>query len=133
MTRVVCLVSLLVLSACGPAAVPVAVNDGYFHLNKSGTFTCPAQPVSIDGDRRDITLDGTCRQIRITGSRNDVVVYVPPNASIDVTGNRNTVVYRLIRAGAKPRWTNTGDSNELLRNSRAPWMRDRDWYQEQRK
>jgi hypothetical protein len=133
MTRISVMALLLLVTACqnnGPPPVPV--NDGYAHLyNKGGTLTCGSQPVSFDGSHADVTLEQSCPRVRVTGSHNDLVIYVPPNATIEVTGGHNTIVYRLIRPGARPKWINTGDENELVRNSRAPWERDHDWYKEQ--
>ena len=119
MKRFLSLLTLVTLADCGhPTPAPVGPgNDGWFHVTKSGTFTCPNQAVSVDGNRLSTTLDGECAVVRINGSHNDVVIYVRPAATIEVTGDRNTVVYRLIAPGPKPRWSNWGDSNQLLRNS----------------
>jgi hypothetical protein len=124
-------VAAAVLSGCATPPPPAPpVNDGFLHLDKRGTFSCNGQPVAYDGSHANVTLDTDCARIRVSGSHNDVVAYVVPNATIEVTGDRNTIVYRLLRAGPKPQWINRGDGNNLVRNSNAPWEQDHDWYQE---
>jgi hypothetical protein len=118
MRRLFIAASLFAMTACDPPIPPVNPNDGYWHLARSGTFTCPAMPISIDANRTDITLDGSCKGVRINGSRNDLVINVVPNATIEVNGNRNSVGYRPIVRGAKPRWINNGDRNQLTRSWR---------------
>ena len=111
---------------------PVDLNDGYTHLDGSGTFECSRRPVAFDGSHRDVVLQGGCTRVRVTGSHDDLTIYVEPGAAIEVTGIRDTIIYRLVRRGAAPQWINRGgDGNELIRNSRASWERDHDWYQEQ--
>jgi hypothetical protein len=121
----------LVLAGCIPPAPPVDLNDGFTHIGVAGLFDCGPQPVSIDGSHTDVTLQGRCRHVRITGWHDDVVLYVEPGSTIEVTGSHDDVVYRLLRRGPPPQWVNRGASNELIRNSRAPWEQDHDWYQEQ--
>ena len=111
--------------------VIVDFNDGYTHIAAGGTFECEGRPTAVDGSHKDVALKNNCRQVRISGSHDDVTVYVEPGASIEVTGMRDTVIYRLVRRGPPPRWVNLGEGNELLRNSRASWEQDHDWYQEQ--
>ncbi len=119
----------LLVAAC--VAPPVVnLNDGYTHIAGAGTFDCNGRPVAIDGSHRDVTLQGGCQRVRVAGSHVDLVVYVEPGATIEVTGSHDDIVYRLLRRGAPPRWFNQGDSNQLIRNSRAPWEQDHDWWQE---
>ena len=124
-------IGLVLLAGCVPVQPPVDLNDGYTHIGGGGTFDCGRLPVAVDGSRRDVVLQNGCTRVRVTGSHDDLTVYVEPGAAIEVTGIRDTVVYRLVRRGAAPQWIDRGVGNELLRNSRAPWERDHDWYQEQ--
>ncbi len=120
--------AMLAMAGCTPPPV-INVNDGFSHVAGAGTFSCNG-PTAVDGSHKDVTLEGACRTVRVTGSHVDLVAYVEPGATIEVTGSRDTVVYRLLRRGPPPRWLNRGDGNELIRNSRAPWEQDHDWYQE---
>jgi hypothetical protein len=108
----------------------VNLNDGYTHIAHAGTFDCDGQPVAVDVSHEHVDLKHGCGQIWIAGWYNTVTVYVDPGATIDVTGNRNTIVYRLLHRGKAPQWTDRGYNNELLRNSLAAWEQDHDWYQE---
>jgi hypothetical protein len=120
------------LAGCTPLPpVIVVANDGFEHQPFSGTFDCDGKPTALIGNRRTVTLEHGCRRIWVAGSNNDVIVYVEPGASIEVSGNRNSIVYRLIRRGPAPKWIDSGLRNELMRNSTASWERDHDWYQEQ--
>ena len=122
----------VLLSGCAPVP-PVVVNpnDGYTHIARAGTFDCEGQPMAVDAQRKTVVLRSDCRRVWIAGSNDDVIVYVDPGAAIEVTGVNDSVVYRLLRKGAAPKWTDRGLDNELLRNSLASWEQDHDWFQEQ--
>ena len=120
------------LAGCLPGP-PVVVNpdDGFTHIARGGTFDCQGQPIAVDAMHKDVVLRNDCRRVWIAGSHDDVIVYVDPGASIEVTGVGDSVVYRLLRRGAAPKWSDRGQDNELLRNSLASWEQDHDWYLEQ--
>ena len=121
----------MLLSGCVPVPAPVIdMNDGFTHIATGGTFECGGHPVAVDGSHKDVVLKAGCPRLRVNGSFNDVIVYVESGATIEVTGIRNRVIYRLTRRGTPPRWYDSGTSNELLRTSRASWEQDHDWYEE---
>ncbi len=124
------MVMALVLLAGCVRPQPVDLNDGYAHWAAGGTFECDGRPVAVDGSHRNVVLEAGCKRVRVTGSFDDVIVYVDPDGTVEITGIHDTVVYRLVRRGTAPRLINTGTSNELLRNSTASWEQDHDWYQE---
>ena len=123
--------AVVLLAGCVPEQPPVDLNDGYTHVSGSGTFDCGGRPMAVDGSHRDIVLQTNCRRIRVAGWHDDLTVYVEPGSSIEVTGSHDSIIYRLVRRGAAPQWTNRGTANELIRNARASWEQDHDWYQEQ--
>ncbi len=108
------------------------MNDGYLHTTQDGTIDCQGQPISLDGSHRDITLNGNCTRIRVTGSHVDLTAYIPPGARIELTGSSTDVVWRLTRRGPAPQLINTGSNNNFYRNSRLSSYQDHDWYQEQK-
>lgn len=124
---------LLLLAGCVPRPPAIVdLNDGYTHIAAGGTFDCDGRPVAVDSSHQDVVLQTGCRQVRVSGSHDDLIVYVEPGASIEVTGVLDRVIYRLVRRGAPPQWIDRGYyGNALLRNSRASWEQDHDWYQEQ--
>ena len=124
---------LAVLCAAGCTPPPVVnLNDGYNHLAKGGKFPCNGQPTAFDGNHKDVILEGGCRTVRVAGSHVDLVAYVEPGATIEVTGSHDTIVYRQVERGAAPRWIDQGAGNELLRNSRFGSEQDHDWWQRPR-
>ena len=120
----------MAVAGCAAQAPVVQVEDGFTHITANGTFDCQGRPVAVDGSHRDVTLQGNCRRVRLTGSHVDLIAYVEPGATIDVTGSHDTIIYRLTRRGPPPRLNDQGAANELLRNSRLSWQQDHDWYQE---
>jgi len=131
MRRWIALFSISALAACNHALRSLAPppDDGYVHLQTSGTYQCAGQAYSLDGNRTRTILEGACTRVRITGSRNDVTVYVVPAATLDAMGSRNSIVYRLIGPGRQPMLLNESESNTYYRNSRARGDQDHDWWQ----
>ncbi len=120
------------VAGCGPVpSLVVDLQDGYTHIARGGTFDCDGRPIAVDVSHKDVDLKTGCSRVWVAGWHDTVTVYVEPGATIDVTGNRNTIVYRLLHRGTAPQWNDRGAGNELLRNSVASWEQDHDWYQEQ--
>ena len=93
-------------------------HDGWLHYGEArarGTYACGSEPVSLDGDRGEIRLTGSCQRVRIAGSHNDVVVEVAPGSTIEVTGSHNDVTWRQTAPGPKPELKDTGVSNSFHR------------------
>jgi len=91
--------------------------------------SAPDRPTRWTATARARSWRGACTRVRITGSRNDVTVYVVPAATLDAMGSRNSIVYRLIGPGRQPMLLNEGESNTYYRNSRARGDQDHDWWQ----
>jgi hypothetical protein len=119
---VICLVSAAACQSVPPQP-PVVTEDGMLHYKTSRTsqkIVCDSRPISLDGDRTELTLVGSCHFVRISGSHNDIALDIIPAGTIEITGAHNDVSWRLTEAGARPDLQNHGDSNTFHRVSTEP-------------
>ena len=123
------LIAALVLAGCAQPPPPPA-NDGYVHYRRSGAYKCTNEPVSLDGSHANITLLGRCRQVRVVGWHDDIIVYVVPGGVIDITGSRDDVIWRQIHRGPAPTLSNRGSHNEFYRNSRDPEEQNHGYFED---
>jgi len=119
---VICLASTV---ACQntPPHPPVVTDDGLMHYKTSRTaqkIACDGRPVSLEGDRTELSLVGPCRFVRVAGSHNDIALDILPGGTIDITGAHNDVSWRQTEAGPRPDLQNHGDSNTFHRVSTEP-------------
>jgi hypothetical protein len=110
---VICLASA---AACQgvPPQPPVVTGDGMMHYQASRTaqtIVCDGRPISLEGDRTELTLVGSCRFVRVSGSHNDIAIDIVPAGTIEITGAHNDVSWRQTEAGSRPDLQNHGDSN----------------------
>ncbi len=77
------------------------------------TVDCEGRIVEVLGNRNRLTLRGNCAGLRVSG--NDNVVEVDLTPIIATTGNENTVRYRDLVDGARPKVANTGRDNTIRR------------------
>jgi hypothetical protein len=103
-----------------PPQPPVVTADGTIHYRTSRTaqkIDCDGRPISLEGDRTEITLTGPCRFVRISGSHNDISVDIVPAGTIEVTGGHNDVSWRLTVPGPRANLQDQGESNTFHRVS----------------
>ena len=99
-----------------PPQPPVASSDGTLHYKTSRTaqqINCDGNPIELEGDRTELTLTGSCRFVRISGSHNDISLDVVPAGTIEVTGGHNDVSWRQTQAGPRPNLDDRGDGNSF--------------------
>jgi hypothetical protein len=119
---VICLASTV---ACQntPQQPPVVTDDGMMHYKTSRTaqkIECDGRPISLEGDRTELSLVGPCRFVRVAGAHNDIALDIVPGGTIDITGAHNDVSWRQTEAGPRPDLQNQGDSNTFHRVSTEP-------------
>jgi hypothetical protein len=105
-------------AACtnAPPQPPVIASDGTLHYKTSRTaqqINCDGTPIELEGDRTELTLTGSCRFVRISGSHNDISLDVVPGGTIEVTGGHNDVSWRQTGTGPRPNVEDHGDSNSF--------------------
>ena len=66
----------------------------------SQKIVCDSRPISLDGDRTELTRVGPCHFVRISGSHNDIALDIIPAGTIEITGAHNDVSWRLTEAGS---------------------------------
>ena len=76
---VICLASAAGCQSVPPQP-PVVTEDGMLliSLRTSQKIVCDNRPISLDGDRTELTLVGPCHFVRISGSHNDIALDIIP-------------------------------------------------------
>jgi hypothetical protein len=77
------------------------------------TVDCEGRTVEVLGNRNRLRLRGSCAGVRVSGNVNVVEVDLTP--IIATTGNENTVRYRDLIDGERPKVANTGRDNTIRR------------------
>jgi hypothetical protein len=119
---VICLASITACQSVPPQP-PVVTEDGMVHYKTSRTaqrIACDDRPISLEGNRAELTLVGPCRIVRVAGSHNDIALDIIPGGTIAITGEHNDVSWRLTEAGPRPDLQNQSESNTFHRVSTQP-------------
>ena len=80
---------LACLAASGPARAQLVIRGG-----AGGPYDCAGGDAQVVGNATSVAIAGSCRTLGVFGSGNAVVVDLRPGAVVQVTGDRNRVVYR---------------------------------------
>lgn len=80
----------------------------------SGTYECQGSRVTLSGNRGNITLNGKCTYLVVTGSENTVLIQGGIEA-ITAVGSNNVVIWSAAENPTPPRVTNIGSGNEILK------------------
>lgn len=119
-TTVFALASLVALSACAsaPAQLAPTVQNGWTTYAESrirAPIPCGATPIQLTGDRLDTHVTGGCRQVRIAGAHNDIIVDIVPGGTIEIVGSNNDVFWAQTAPGPRPQLIDHGASNTFHR------------------
>jgi hypothetical protein len=96
-----------------PAAAGSTATLVFADNREERTVDCDGRTVEVVGNRNRLRLRGSCAGLRVSG--NDNVVEVDLSPIIATTGNENTVRYRDLIDGARPKVANTGRDNRIRR------------------
>jgi hypothetical protein len=114
-------VALLGAALASPVAAEAQnaiVNGWEVYTNRVSHITCDGRPVLLNGSHTDLTLNGPCRYVRITGAHNDVTLTIVPGGTIEITGAHNDVFwYPVNPAAARPILLDHGYSNTFHRRA----------------
>jgi hypothetical protein len=92
--------------------------DATIEISGSGaqeTHRCsPKSEVEISGNDNEITLTGECKSVSVSGANNKVKVDAV--AAINVTGANNTVAWKRVVGGKKPKVTRNGANNKVTQS-----------------
>lgn len=83
----------------------------------SKSTQCNGQPVYIQGNGNQISLSGTCPQVRVNGNDNQITV--AQLGKVQVVGNDNQVKWAQALNGQKPLVQSSGNDNQVSRQTSA--------------
>ncbi len=106
------LASAIGLAGCGGRpATPTAEGEWDAYGNELH-ITCGSRPVLLRGSHMDLTVDGPCLGVAVTGDHNDISVTLAEGGTIEITGAHNDVSWSLLPgARGAPTLLNHGASN----------------------
>jgi Protein of unknown function (DUF3060) len=105
---------VLAASACSHPPQPPVVQNGWLTYRTSytsATIHCGDQPIALAGDHTSLQLVGSCTNVRLAGSHNDVEVDIVPGGEITITGSHNDLTWHRAAPGPPPHLTDQGKSN----------------------
>lgn len=108
------LLTFVALPAVAAGAPPPVRQNGwliYRASHVSQTLPCAAQPILLQGNHTDLTLNGRCLYVRVAGEHNDIAIEIGPSATIEISGAHNDVTWHQVVPGPPPRLLDTGYSN----------------------
>lgn len=79
----------------------------------SKSTQCNGQPVYIQGNGNQISLTGSCPQVRVNGNENQVTV--AQLGKVQVVGNDNQVKWAQALNGQEPQVQTSGNDNQVSR------------------
>ena len=98
-----------------PAPPPTLANgiETYQASHVEGDVRCDGAPLVLAGSHTSLRLYGDCRQVRVEGEHNDILVQVPPGAVIETTGAHNDVTWTAARRSTRPVLLDRGSRNSF--------------------
>jgi hypothetical protein len=100
---------------------PATTDDGIVvqEDDRKDSIDCDGRQVSILGSRNTLRLRGSCPNLFVTGSDNEIDV--DATERIRVSGDRNRILWTSVIGGTKtPRVENTGTQNRISKADRKP-------------
>ena len=98
-----------IAKAQAAASAPLEFYDNGIH----GNYRCEGRRVIVHGDACNLTLEGVCESLSVTGNGNRVRV-VAQIGSISVLGNQNTVAWSKAGNPKAPRVENLGSGSSVI-------------------